>query len=210
MFAPVRVAGRAAAGLRMTPADPESTVGRVDIWADPSSGLPLMVEVFGRGSGRPALQSLFFQVSPWRPDSRVLTPARAPGTGFTVTRASSLAGALSHLGLVSLPAELAGRIRLPVQPGFETVGAYGGGLTTFAVLGVRGSAGRRLIPDAVKAGGAPLVIAGGAAAEISAPLLNAVLVRPPGFFVTFLLAGTVSTQLLEQAATDLTELVTLS
>ena len=209
VIAPVRVAGRAAAGLRMTPADPESTVGRVDIWADPSSGLPLMVEVFGRGSGRPALQSLFFQVSPWHPDPRVLTPAPAAGTGFTVTRASKLAGALSNLGLVALPAELAGRIRLPVQPGFEAVGAYGGGLTTFVVLGVRGSAGRRLIPDAVKAGGAPLVIAGGAAAEISAPLLNAVIVRPPGFFVTFLLAGTVSTQLLEQAATGLTELVSL-
>jgi hypothetical protein len=210
VIAPVRVAGRAAAGLRMTPADPESTVGRVDIWADSSSGLPLMVEVFGRGSARPALQSLFFQVSPWHPDPRVLTPARAAGTGFTVTSAGSLAGALSNLGLVALPAELAGRIRLPVQPGFETVGAYGGGLTTFAVLGVRGSAGRRLIPDAVKAGGTPLVIAGGGGAEISAPLLNAVLVRPPGFFVTFLLAGTVSTQLLEQAATELTELVTLS
>jgi len=111
---------------------------------------------------------------------------------------------------VALPAELAGRIRLPVQPGFETIGAYGGGLTTFAVLGVRDSAGRHLIPDAVTAGGTPLVIAGGAAAEISAPLLNAVIVRPPGFFVTFLLAGTVSTQLLEQAATELTELVTLS
>ena len=207
---PVRVAGRSAAGLRMTPADPESTVGRVDIWADPSSGLPLMVEVFGRGSGHPALQSLFFQVSPWHPDPRVLTPARAAGTGFTVTSAGSLAGALRDLGLVALPAALAGRNRLPVQPGFETVGAYGGGLTTFAVLGVRDSAGHRLIPDAVKAGGLPLVIAGGAAAEISAPLLNAVMVRPPGFFVTFLLAGTVSTQLLEQAATELTEQVTLS
>jgi Negative regulator of sigma E activity len=68
VIAPVRVAGRSAAGLRMTPADPESTVGRVDIWADPSSGLPLMVEVFGRGSGRPALESLFFQVSSWHPD----------------------------------------------------------------------------------------------------------------------------------------------
>ena len=79
---------------------------------------------------------------------RVLTPDRAPGTGFTVANAGNLAGVLSNLGLVALPAELAGRIRLPVQPGFETVGAYGGGLTTFAVLGVRGSAGRRLIPDA--------------------------------------------------------------
>jgi hypothetical protein len=33
----------------MTPADPASTVGHVDIWADPSSGLPLMVEIFTRG-----------------------------------------------------------------------------------------------------------------------------------------------------------------
>jgi hypothetical protein len=210
VIAPLRVAGRSAAGLRMTPADPASTVGRVDIWADPSSGLPLLVEVFGRGSGRPALESLFFQVSSWHPDPRVLTPARGPGAGFTVTSPSNLAGALSNLGLVTLPAELAGRIRLPVQPGFETIGAYGGGLTTFAVLGVRGSSGRHLIPDAVKAGGTPLVIAGGDGAEISAPLLNAVLVRPPGFFVTFLFAGTVSTRLLEQAAAELTSLVTLS
>src|SRR5439155_19718362 len=137
VIAPVRVAGRAAAGLRMTPADTASTVGRVDIWADPSSGLPLMVEVFGRGSGPPALQSLFFQVSPWHPDQRVLTPDRAPGTGFTVTNPGNLAGVLSNLGLVALPAELAGRLRLPVQPGFETIGAYGGGLTGVAVAGVR-------------------------------------------------------------------------
>ena len=53
VIAPLRVAGQSAAGLRVTPADPASTVGRVDIWADPSSGLPLMVEVFGRGSGPP-------------------------------------------------------------------------------------------------------------------------------------------------------------
>jgi len=120
----VRVAGHGAAGLRMTSADPASTVGRVDIWADPSSGLPLMVEIFTRGSGRPALKSQFFQVSPWRPDPRVLTPVRAPGTGFTVTSAGSLAGALSNLGLVALPAELAGRGRQPVRPGFEEVGVY--------------------------------------------------------------------------------------
>src|SRR5207237_2996735 len=98
VIAPVRVAGRSASGLRMTPADPASTVGRVDIWADPSSGLPLMVEVFGRGSARAALESKFFQVSRWRPDPRVLTPVRATGTGFTVTSASNLGGPLSDLG----------------------------------------------------------------------------------------------------------------
>ena len=78
------------------------------------------------------------------------------------------------------------------------------------MLAVRGSAGRDLVPDVVSAGGTPLTIAGGAGAEISAPLINAIVVRPPGWFFTFLLAGPVSTQLLERAATDLTELVTAS
>lgn len=207
VIAPVRVAGRSAAGLRVTPADPASTVGRVDIWADPSSGLPLLVEIFGRGQGRPALESRFFQVSPWHPDQRVLTPVRAPGTGFTVTGAGNLAGALRHLGMVALPAQLADRIRQPVQRGFEEVGVYGGGLSTFVVLGVRGSAGRNLIPDAISAGGTPLNVAGDPGVAIGAPLVNAIIFRP--FFVTFLVAGTVSMDLLEQAATDLADQVTL-
>ena len=209
VVAPLRVAGRSAAGLQMTPADPASTVAEADIWADPSSGLPLMVEIFRRGSARPALETQFFQVSRWQPDPRVLTPTRAPAAGFAVTSPGNLAGALSDLGLVALPAALAGRDRLPVVPGFEEIGVYGGGLATFVVLGVRGTAGQNLVRDAVSAGGTPLVLAGGTGAVIGAPLINAVIVRPPGFFVTFLLAGTVSTQVLEQAATQLTELVTL-
>jgi hypothetical protein len=210
VIAPVRVAGQRAAGLRVTPTDPASTVGRVDIWADPSSGLPLLVEIFGRGLGRPALESQFFQVSPWHPDQRVLTPVRASGTGFTVTGPGNLAGALSNLGLAALPAELAGRIRQPVRTGFEEIGVYGGGLSTFVVLGVRGSDGTGLIPDAISAGGTPLSISGGRGVVISAPLINAVIFRPAGFFLTFLLAGTVSADLLEQAATDLAAQVTLS
>ena len=204
VIAPLRVAGRSAAGLRMTPADPASTVGRVDIWADPASGLPLMVEIFGRGgSARPALESKFFQVSPWRPDPRVLTPVRAYGTGFTVTSASNLAGALSNLGLVALPRQLAGRKRTPVPEGFETIGVYGGGLATFVVLGVRGDTGTDLVPNALSAGGTAFTVPGGTGALISAPLINAVIVRPSGFLIAFLIAGTVSTQVLEQAATTI-------
>ena len=204
VIAPLRVAGRSAAGLRMTPADPASTVGHVDIWADPASGLPLMVEIFSRGSARPALMSQFFQVSPWRSDPRVLTPVRASGTGFTVTSASNLAGALSNLGVLALPGQLAGRDRLSVPEGFEAISVYGGGLATFVVLGVRGSAGQNLVGDALAAGGTALKIQGGSGALISAPLINAVLVRPDGWSLTYLIAGTVDSGLLEQAAATLT------
>jgi hypothetical protein len=203
VIAPVRVAGRSAAGLRMTPSDPASTVGHVDIWADPASGLPLMVEIFSRGSARPALESQFFQVSSWRADPRVLTPVRSPGTGFTVTGAGNLAGALSNLGVFALPGQLAGRARLPVPEGFEAIGVYGGGLATFVVLGVRGDTGTDLVPNALSAGGTAVTVPGGTGALISAPLINAVIVRPFGFLIAFLIAGTVSTQVLEQAATTI-------
>jgi hypothetical protein len=196
----LRVAGQSAAGLRITPADPASTVGRIDIWAQPGSGLPLMVEIFGRGSVRPALQSQFFQVSSWRPDQRVLTPARGPGTGFTVTRASSLQGALSNLAPVAFPSQLAGRDRLPVPTGFNPIGVYGGGLATFVVLALRGSAGRNLVADALSAGGASLSVSGGTGALISAPLINVALVQPSDPDTVFLIAGTVSPSVLEQAA----------
>jgi ABC-type multidrug transport system fused ATPase/permease subunit len=92
VIAPLRVAGQSAAGLRMTPADPASTVGQVDIWAEPASGLPLMVEIFGRGSRTPALESQFFSVDRWPPQAQVLTPVRGPGTGFNVTSAGGRNG----------------------------------------------------------------------------------------------------------------------
>ncbi len=203
VIAPLRVAGQSAAGLRMTPADPASTIGQVDIWAEPASGLPLMVEIFGRGSRTPALDSQFFAVGRWQPQARVLTPVRGPGTGFDVTSADNLAGALNELGLEGLPDQLAGRARLPVTTQFDSIGVYGSGLARFVVLGVRGESGRNLVADTLAAGGTPVSLSGGTGASIGAPLINAVIVRPPGFYVTFLIAGTVSAGVLEQAAAEL-------
>src|SRR3954470_2427325 len=49
-----RVAGRPAEGLTLRPSDPLSSVGRVDVWADAASGIPVLVEVFGRTGDLPA------------------------------------------------------------------------------------------------------------------------------------------------------------
>jgi hypothetical protein len=198
---PLRVAGQGAAGLRVTPADPESTIGHIDIFAQPATGLPLMVEVFGRGSAgasTPELLSQFFQVSSWRPDFGVLTPRRGPGTGFTVTRADNLAGVLSKLVTLALPPQLAGRDRQPT--GFNPFGVYGGGLAAFAVLGLPGSAEPNLVAQALSAGGTALAMSGGIGALISAPLINAVIIRPSDPDTIFVLVGTVSPSVLEQAA----------
>ncbi len=209
---PLRVAGQSAAGLRVTPGDPASTIGQIDIWAVPSSGLPLMVEVFGRGARTPALQSQFFAVGPWQPSPGVLTPpSGGPGTGFSVTSAGDLTGALKNLEPEALPGSLAGRQRLPAPAGFSTVGLYGGtrypasgGLAMFAVLTLRAGTGEDFMEGARSAGGAPYSFPDGTGVLISAWLVNAVIAQSDRSSDTFIITGTVSSSVLLQAAVTLT------
>jgi hypothetical protein len=161
------------------------------------------VEVFGRGSGQPALQTQFLQVSSWHPVPAVLSPQRGPGTAFTQTDAADLSGALGDLGPVILPASLAGRSRLATPIGFGQVGIYGRGLGTFAVLEISGAAGPHLISGARYDGGTTLKIGHGTGVLVSTRLINAVLLRPSAAAGTFVLAGLVDRQVLERAAAEL-------
>jgi len=199
LLPPRRVAGQSAAGLEITPASPQSTIARADIWASPGTGLPLLVEVFGRGSARPALETQFLQAGPWRPDGDVLTPRIGPGTGFTTTTPSNFADVLKNLDDEVLPGRLAGFTWQPSP--FPQIGVYGSGLTTFAVLTFRrGGTGGRLLSDALDAGAEQLSFRDGVGAVAGAPLVNLVLVHPYASPDTFLLVGLVSKSVLEQAA----------
>lgn len=200
---PRRVAGLSAAGLRVIPRQPGSTVAQIDIWAEPGSGLPLQVEIFGKGSARPAIETEFLQVSPWRPDKAVLTPQRGPGTAFTQTDAADLSGALSDLGPVLLPATLAGRPRSTSPFGFDEVGLYGQGLATFAALQIDGSVGLDLIAGARSEGGIVLRGPHWFGVVVSTPLVTAVLLHPKATVGTYVLAGFVNRQVMEQAARDI-------
>jgi hypothetical protein len=198
---PLRVAGQSAAGLKVIPDDPASTIGAVDIWAQPSTGLPLMVEVFGRGARTPALQSQFFQVAPWTPAGDALTPPpRLPGTGFTTASASNLDKALNNLESDGLPRSLAGRDR--VLSTVRNIGVYGSGLSLFTVLVVR--AGSNLIADARADGGIPYRFPDGGGYLLSASLVNAMVADQDRSGDTYLIAGTVSDQVLLRAAVTLT------
>ena len=195
---PQRVAGQGAVGLEVTPTAPQSTIARADIWASPASGLPLLVEVFDRGSAQPTLETRFLQVGPWVPDAGVLTPRRGPGTGFTTTTPGDFAGALKNLDDERLPGSLAGFTRQPSP--VPQIGVYGRGLTAFAVLTFRRDTGEDLLYGALDAGAAPLTFRDGTGAVASAPLVNLVLVHPDRSPDTFLLIGLISKTALEQAA----------
>ncbi|HWG02489.1 MAG TPA: hypothetical protein VG164_11680 [Trebonia sp.] len=203
LLPPRRVAGQSVAGLAITPASAASTIGQADIWASPGTGLPMLVEVFGKGTAMPALTSQFLQAGAWKPDSAILTPRHGPGSGFTATTPGNFAGVLQNLGDAPLPALLDGFARQPSPVGYGQVGVYGGGLAPFAVFPFGPGTGGQLLADAVDAGATRLPVRNGTGAMASAPLVNLVLVRPCRSPDTFLLIGLVSKSVLVRAAQEL-------
>lgn len=197
-----RVAGIAAAGLRITPVDPQTTVGYVDVWADPGTGLPLQVEITGRGTTRPILATRFLEVSLTAPAAGVLTaPAPRAGIGFTVTRTPDLLSALRRVNPGQLPDTLAGQPRRSVTPG-APVGIYGTGLAQYAVLALPGRLGNGAFENAVR-WGRRLTLTSGDAGLVTTALLSLMVVRSTGTGQAYLVAGPVGAPLLEQIAGQL-------
>ncbi len=108
-----RIAGLRTEGLRLTPSDPDTTIGRIDVWADPVTGLPLHVEVAPRSDpGVPLLASAMQEVVLQAPDPTALVPPRPPGSSRVRADAADLGGALRVLDAPDPPAQLAGRRRV--------------------------------------------------------------------------------------------------
>lgn len=197
-----RVAGVRAAGLRVVPGDPASTIGSVEIWADPRTGLPVEVRLAPRGSRRTVIRSRFLDLSARRPAPSALAPTPAPGVAESTIGASSLAFRLPSLSEWDLPDSLAGRPALELQGPVEGIRTYGGGFGTFVAVALPGRYGRRIERAARRAGAGELTFAGGKGLLIRTPLLAAMLTHDV-LDRYFLLAGPVGERLLHDAAADL-------
>ena len=205
------IAGIAAAGLRLTPADPDTTVARVDIWADPRTGLPVQVELVGRASSVPVFSTRFLDLRQQAPDPAVLVPARSRAAGFTMTEAGDLASLINATAQVVLPERLAGRPRVALRGGITGVASYGTGLSAFLVVPVPGRVGYRLL-QAARDGGTRVELTGapsGAEAwELRTSVVTMLVVRTEVDWQsrrTYLMAGPVRPDLLHRAAGDLLE-----
>lgn len=201
-----RVAGIAASGLRLVPADPDTTIGYVDMWADPATGLPLQVEVTARGRQQaPVLVSEFDELDQSAPV--VMAPRPAPGSGFAVTTAPDLSGALGALGQVRLPGTLDGRpVRAANVGGIQGVAIYGSGLATFAAVAVPRDVADSAADAAAKAGGATVSLSDGKAVLLSISPLSLAVVHPTGGRRAYLLAGLVMPSVLQSAGDELSRL----
>lgn len=202
------VAGVAAAGLRLTPSDPDTTVGHIDVWADPVTGLPVQVELSSRDRDTPIYVSRFLDLAQTAPPDGVLTPSTPDTGGLTVTTAADIAAAVGGLAPVNLPARVAGRARVANPAGLRVPGvaAYGTGLSAFVVLAVPGRVGGQTLRSARDAGATPVAFTAGEGYETRTSLLAALVARTGGDRQsrrTFLVVGAVTPDLLRRAATEL-------
>jgi hypothetical protein len=196
-----RVAGIAAAGLRLVPATAGTTISHVDIWAERDTGLPLQVEITARGGERPVFVTRFLEVHRSVPGAAVLTPpARHPGMGYTVTDTPDVLSVLNRwtFGRM-LPDRLAGYPRRDLLAGASAVGVYGVGLARFVVLAVPGRFGSEAY-DEVGAVGQRLTLPNGTGVLLPTGLLSVLVVRAGR---TYLVAGLVDAAVLKRAAIDL-------
>ena len=210
-----RVAGRSAPGLRLRPADPGSTIERVDVWVDAPTGLPLRVEVWAAGGTRPVVQSAFLDFSARMPAAR--DTAFSPPDGAWVSRELNQdpAAAINVFSPVIPPLELAG---LPIRrrvEGLGSVGTYGTGLTVLVAVPLPGRIAGPLVdqiartPGVTVNGAAParlpdgsVIVPEDATLRLAVGPLSLLLADPPERR-SWLLTGTVTAATLDRAAAEI-------
>jgi hypothetical protein len=195
-----RIAGIDAPGVRLTPDEKAATVGHVDIWADPTSGLALEVELYGVGEQRPVLTTTLRELKLGEPPTTTTHFRLAEGVRVSYEQSVDVAAAANAFAPYDLPVTLAGlSSRNGQDPG--AVGIYGRGPTTLIALPLRGQVAGPLRRQLQDRGTAQLTGVGTLAPVGPVGLL----ITPRGRGGAFLLAGTVTADTLERAATELLE-----
>jgi outer membrane lipoprotein-sorting protein len=194
------VSGFNALGLRLVPDEAASSVGRVDVWVDPRSGLPLQVQVYEKNVDRPALDTRFLDFEVGRPSAEVtaFTPPAAARIR-EAREAEIVLEAGRRIDPVPLPAELAGLPRLQIEGVPPAIGLYGRGVTLLAVAPVPQRLARGL---RVAMAQSPDAVRDAAGTRLAAGPVGLMLVEPPGRG-SYVLTGTVTLDALATAGAQL-------
>jgi hypothetical protein len=186
-----------ALGLRVVPRSAGTTVARVDLWADPASGLPVRVELTARGGTRPIVTTAFLDLRLGAPDPARVRFAVPDDADVESDQAPDLARAVDRFSPFVLPDPLAG------EPRRTSVGSaastYGQGFDLVAVLAFPASfsSRTRAFLDEAPTRKGPW----GEASVLATPLLNGMVFERDG--VAYALAGTVTQPVLDRVAASL-------
>lgn len=194
-----RVAGRDALGLRLTPADQQSSIGHVDVFADRETGLPLRISLYGATGRPPWLSTTFLDLTLERPSLENITFSPPPDAELHYDDVIDIAAAADRFANRVPPRELAG-LRSRGHHDVGSVGLYGRGPTLLIAIPLWDRAAGPLREQLTSRPGA--VESHGATSIASGPL-RLLLAEPDLSGGSWLLAGTVTHRALLRAADEL-------
>lgn len=193
-----RIAGHTVAGLRLVPNDPRTTITRVDVWALPSSGLPVRVDVYGASPTATVMSSTLLDLSTSAPAASTIAFSPPDGAKVSVQQRTDVVTALDQLGRVRPPSSVAGLAREGTT-GLGSVGVYGRGVTILVALPLT----RRLTASFEGQLGTSVgVTTADGATTLSVGPINLMLTAPVNGS-SWLLAGTVDSATLAAAGKQL-------
>jgi len=196
-----RVAGRDALGLRLVPSDPQSSIGRVDVYVDRASGLPLEVAMFGRHATRPSLTTRFVDLRIGAPAASALSFSPPRDAIFQTDEVVDIADAANRFASRVPPPTMAGLAQRRPPSGVPgSVGVYGRGPTVLIAVPLWERSATRVREDLEGKPGARTIDAG---VLVTTPPLRLLLTEPERSGSAWLLAGTVTRVALEDAAAQL-------
>ncbi|HET7329104.1 MAG TPA: hypothetical protein VFJ14_17675 [Nocardioidaceae bacterium] len=195
-----RIAGRNAPGLRFTPAEPQSSLDRVDVWVDPETGLPLRVMVYGGRQRTPAMTTTFLDLSTDVPEAAMTEFAPPPGADLRFDATIDIAAAANRFAPATPPSTLAGLSR-SAERDLGAVGEYGRGATRLLAIPIWHESAEALRDQLAATPGSRQNERG---IRVSAGPLG-LLLTPCGRDeeVVWLLGGTVTDRTLQRAADEL-------
>jgi hypothetical protein len=194
-----RLIGRNAAGLRLVPSDERSTISRVDVWADVSSGLPLRVKVYGEPAGSvPILDTQLVSLDLAKPAGERTDFKLSPTLDFSRGVALDEAAGANVFAPFVPPDSVAGLARRGRPEDFGAVGVYGRGPTAVLALPLRRSVAGRLHDQLARSRKARET---DSSIALEVGPISVRLVE--GERASFLLTGTVTPETLSQAGVDL-------
>ncbi|GIJ43274.1 hypothetical protein Val02_01600 [Virgisporangium aliadipatigenens] len=185
-----RVAGIDAAGVRITSADEHSTVGHLDVWADPDTGLPLQVELTARNAERPILATRFLDLALRTPAGSALArPERA--ADVALEGAGGNPADFFDWDPEGMPGTIAGKFAKEqptvtdpsgqrwTRSDFSPFRVYGTGLTQFVVVAIPDRFGNDVYRAAAD-WGQPVQVSSGRAVILATPLVSVVVAQGEG------------------------------
>lgn len=192
-----RIAGHPAQELVVTPHDPRTLAGRIGVWVDLATGLPLRVTVVARGTAVPALTTGFAELTLRAPEAKALDFRAPPDAVYAEDAGPDIAQLADRYPPYALPDQVAGLPRRGDVHG--GVGSYGTGFALVVVVPLTPGHAQTLVQR--YSGATPTHTRLGDETVMTTPLLTGVLLAAPdrGYAVV----GTVPLRVINAVLADL-------